>query len=440
MAYIVTDGFDLYRELGDLALRGWGLLPATAGLVPGFYNAGQALRIANLSTAIFARRDFVSTATEIYVAFDVLLDQLPTIAARLVMLTETTSEHVNVMVNTNGTLAVRRSTTVLATSTATLVANTRYRIELRALVADTGGVAELRVDGSMVVTFTGDTRNVGATGAPNRLELYGMARSDNIGFTHFDNLTINTTAGAAPIGYPGILGKRPTPESPLGHGQEIPVHQPSGGGGGILPHLGRGFLAGPLGAPAQQLHHQGQPDHVPARFAKSAKHQARRIRLPPGPIFRGLFDQRGVVIREPHEPGARFTSVWRYHGKAQHAGKITLPRLGVVLALGAREGARLGECPEKAHRQAVIRPARQILQTIRLDCAHNAQPETRHDDRLRPARAVSRLVVPVPAFQPCQASCLMMDCGGRQRRLCASEDVGDGALADRQAEHFGHQP
>ena len=30
-----------------------------------------------------------------------------------------------------------------------------------------------------------------------------MTHSDNIGFTHFDNVTINTTAGAAPTAYPG---------------------------------------------------------------------------------------------------------------------------------------------------------------------------------------------------------------------------------------------
>ncbi len=54
----------------------------------------------------------------------------------------------------------------------------------------------------VVVTFTGDTRN-GGTGVMNRLELHGLVRSDNIGFAYFDNLTINTTTGAAPTGYPG---------------------------------------------------------------------------------------------------------------------------------------------------------------------------------------------------------------------------------------------
>jgi hypothetical protein len=60
----------------------------------------------------------------------------------------------------------------------------------------------VRIDGVVVVTFTGDTRN-GGTGVMNRLELHGLVRSDNIGFAYFDNLTINTTTGAAPTGYPG---------------------------------------------------------------------------------------------------------------------------------------------------------------------------------------------------------------------------------------------
>jgi hypothetical protein len=201
MAYIVTDGFDLYREAGDMALRGWTQIPAGAGFVPGFYNHGRALRIPNLASAVFARRDFTG-ATELYVAVDVLLDSLPTSANRLLSLFEGATDQINVLINTTGTLAVRRTTTTLATSTGALLANTRYRLELRALNADAGGIAEVRIDGAVFVTFTGDTRN-GGTGVMNRLELWGPTRSDGVGFTHYDNLTINTASAPAPTGYPG---------------------------------------------------------------------------------------------------------------------------------------------------------------------------------------------------------------------------------------------
>lgn len=204
MAYILTEGFDLYRDLADLGLRGWTSLPNGGGLAPGFHSHGRALRIPNLATAVLARRDFGTGASELYVAADVQLDNLPTAANRLLSLFEVsgTIDQINILLNTSGTLAVRRGTTVLATSTAALVANTRYRVELRALCADAGGVAELRIDGTVVVTFTGDTRNAG-TGVMNRLELWGPVRSDAVGFTYWDNLTINTASAPAPTGYPG---------------------------------------------------------------------------------------------------------------------------------------------------------------------------------------------------------------------------------------------
>ncbi len=202
MAYILVDGFDLYRDLADMALRGWTQLPNGGSLVPGFHSHGRALGIPNdAAISRLIRKDFAG-ANELYVACDLFLEALPTTGQRVISLWEGAADQVNIQVTPAGNLALRRAATVLTTSAGALLANTRYRVELRVLSADAGGVAEIRIDGAVFASFTGDTRN-GGTGNLNRLELGGMIVAGSVGTTIFDNLTINTAAAPAPTGYPG---------------------------------------------------------------------------------------------------------------------------------------------------------------------------------------------------------------------------------------------
>lgn len=66
-----------------------------------------------------------------------------------------------VQINTNGSVDVRRGTsTVLATSSTGLVtANTWFYLEARIFHKNTGGTAQVRVNNTQVIDFTGDTNN-----------------------------------------------------------------------------------------------------------------------------------------------------------------------------------------------------------------------------------------------------------------------------------------
>ncbi len=64
----------------------------------------------------------------------------------------------------DGTLSIRRggkSGTVVATSTLAIAPNVFYYIEFKHIIADAGGTLEVRVDGAVWATFTGDTQQTG---------------------------------------------------------------------------------------------------------------------------------------------------------------------------------------------------------------------------------------------------------------------------------------
>lgn len=88
--------------------------------------------------------------------------------------------HIQLGVNTDGSLRVYRSTTEIANSGANvLVAGTEYYIEMKVTIADAGGTADVHVNGASWVTFTGDTRNAGNATA-NSIELGGFYQSGGL--------------------------------------------------------------------------------------------------------------------------------------------------------------------------------------------------------------------------------------------------------------------
>jgi len=208
MAYTLIEGFDYYGSHSDMsASPQWVSLASGIQLVPGFFNHGRALSIPNASTANAIACDLSSASTEVFIAFDVLLEALPTTnPSYLVGCFEGTTAHSNIAITTSGAIRMRRTTTQLGSdSTFTFALNSRYRVEVRFVIADTGGLIDVRVDGTSVVSVNNvDTRNGGATGAVDRIEMRGMIQASNLGATVFDNLTVNNTTGNAPTSWPGL--------------------------------------------------------------------------------------------------------------------------------------------------------------------------------------------------------------------------------------------
>lgn len=88
-------------------------------------------------------------------------------------------------------LSVRRGTTTLATGATVLALSTYYYLELKAVIHDTTGSYELRIDGATELTASGvDTRNGGATGQWDNVALVA------VWIESFDDLYICDTSGS----------------------------------------------------------------------------------------------------------------------------------------------------------------------------------------------------------------------------------------------------
>ena len=70
------------------------------------------------------------------------------------------TEHLKITAD-GALLTLRRGSTQIAQSIRTVQANTWYYVEMKATLADSGGTVEVRVNGEVWITYTGDTKNGG---------------------------------------------------------------------------------------------------------------------------------------------------------------------------------------------------------------------------------------------------------------------------------------
>jgi hypothetical protein len=83
-----------------------------------------------------------------------------------------TTLHCQLRLNTNGSVALLRGSTVLATSVPGIISfGSWHYIEVSLTVSDTVGVFTVRVDEVVVATFTGDTKNAGTAATIDRWAL-----------------------------------------------------------------------------------------------------------------------------------------------------------------------------------------------------------------------------------------------------------------------------
>lgn len=105
---------------------------------------------------------------------------------------------VNVYVQADGRVSLRRGTTVLGTTTQVLVPARYYYVEVKATTASgTGGSAELRVDGVTWLALAGINTQGGSVAGCDRL-LLGQPESNGQGWSYqFDDLYVADTTGGA---------------------------------------------------------------------------------------------------------------------------------------------------------------------------------------------------------------------------------------------------
>lgn len=97
------------------------------------------------------------------------------------------TQHLTLMLNSSGRLELRRGSTggaLLATGTTTIATDTWFYVEVRATVADSGGICQVRLNGATTpeIDYTGDTRNGGTSTNVDAVSLQAFNPSPTIRF------------------------------------------------------------------------------------------------------------------------------------------------------------------------------------------------------------------------------------------------------------------
>lgn len=198
MALRFIDGFDHYAVPADISRK-----------YTSYSDSGGSIGL----TGITGRRAG-STALQFRISVDYLsltLDDQPTwIVGFAVNLagsesTDLVRFHDNtgavqaaLAISSGGMLQLYRGTTLLATATTALPINTWAYLEARLTIADSGGVFEARLNESVVVTFTGDTKQSATLSTANRIYFVGRGSKNAL-----DDLYICDGTGAVNNGYLG---------------------------------------------------------------------------------------------------------------------------------------------------------------------------------------------------------------------------------------------
>lgn len=98
-----------------------------------------------------------------------------------------------------GYLEVRRGTftgALLATSATPIILNSWHYIEMKATIADSGGMVEVRIDGVSRLSFSGDTRNGGTSTNTDVLYFPGYGTSATGSIRVIDDIYICDGSGA----------------------------------------------------------------------------------------------------------------------------------------------------------------------------------------------------------------------------------------------------
>jgi hypothetical protein len=104
------------------------------------------------------------------------------------------TNHTSIRLMAAGAIGLYRGTTQIAiTANGLFTFNVWHYIEFSATVSDTVGVAKVRLDGTEVISFTGDTKNAGTNLTIDTVQIIGVGASSRT-----DDLYICDDTGSAP--------------------------------------------------------------------------------------------------------------------------------------------------------------------------------------------------------------------------------------------------
>jgi hypothetical protein len=205
MAIKFIDGFDAYGTTNGAAPLG--LTEVWSGIadIPNFtiqngrLGSGKSLEIKRSSgTPVLTTPNLGNIATW-FIGFGFKAQVAPSGTESCELREDDDStQGVNLLMNSGGTISVRRGTTVLATSASVITAGLWHNIELKVIVHNSAGAYELKVDGVSLLSASGVDTRAGATNDyANRIRLLGPVGGANTGFL-YDDFRVNDDSGSAP--------------------------------------------------------------------------------------------------------------------------------------------------------------------------------------------------------------------------------------------------
>lgn len=197
MALLLMDGFDG----GDMAVKWFGGANITSSTTTRFSSGRSANVTAGGSTM---RRSFTA-ASQVFVGFATMTTYLDTGYKPYIDLMGDTAgtTHLRISYNQNTIIVYRGAgSTQIATYTMAMNTSVWYYIEVSATIADSGGTCVVKVNGSTVINFTGDTKNGGTNSTIDTI-FFGF--NSATGTSYFDDVYVCDATGSAP--YNTFLGE-----------------------------------------------------------------------------------------------------------------------------------------------------------------------------------------------------------------------------------------
>lgn len=194
------DGFDHYATV----LQKWSSAINTITITNLAARSGQSgLRVTNLNAS--ATKVLPATYGSLISGFAFRTSSLST-NIQIMTFQDVAISHIYLGLDASARIQIKRSgPTILATGTTPLVANVWNYIELRAIISDTVGLAEVYLNGTLEVSYygagtagspTGDTRQAG-TGTIDRI-IVGGGGSGSLSQDYDDLYVLDPLTGSAP--------------------------------------------------------------------------------------------------------------------------------------------------------------------------------------------------------------------------------------------------
>lgn len=199
MALLHYDGFDnqdsdkVYSLLSGTTTGSLSYADTTA------FGVGSCLTLTTASNAGVSKG--FAAAAQVFVGARVRVPSVNSNQNFLVFLGDNgATTHIQVRRTANDSVSVYRSGTLLAASASGVLDGNWHYIEVTVTVADTGGIVQVRVDGTQVINFSGDTKNAGTNSTIDTVTLNAYSGAQLI----VDDLVILDATGTAP--YNTFLG------------------------------------------------------------------------------------------------------------------------------------------------------------------------------------------------------------------------------------------